>query len=57
MSTFVIGLLLALGGGTWAFSQIQRRTGGNTRTALLFGAIAGFMLFLLSMIIFSFLPE
>jgi hypothetical protein len=57
MSTFIIALLLALGGGTWAYTKIQRTTGGNTQTSLLMGAIAGVILFILTFIIFGFLPE
>lgn len=57
MSTFIIALLLALGGGTWAYTKIQRTTGGNTQTSLLMGAIAGVILFILAFIIAGFLPE
>ncbi len=58
MSTFVIGLFVALGGGAWVFSKLQRSTGGaNTSQSLLFSAIAGALLLILTMIIFSFLPE
>ena len=57
MSTFVIALLVAIGGGTWAFTKIQRITGGNTQTSSLMGAIAAIILFILVFIIASFLPE
>ena len=57
MSTLVIALLVALSGGTWAYSKIQRTTGGNTQTSLLRGSIAGVILFLLIFIIAGFLPE
>jgi hypothetical protein len=56
MSTFVIALLIALGGGTWAFTKIQRTTGGNTQTSVLMGAIAGVILFILAFIIAGFIP-
>jgi hypothetical protein len=56
MSTFVIALLIALSGGTWAFTKIQRTTGGNTQTSLLMGAIAGVILFILAFIIAGFVP-
>ncbi len=55
MSTLMIALLLALGGGTWVYTKIQRSTGGNTQTSLLMGGIAGFILFLFTIIVFSFL--
>lgn len=56
MSTFLIALLVALGGGTWAFTKIQRTTGGNTQTSLLMGAIAGVILFILTVIVAGFIP-
>lgn len=57
MSTFLIALLIALGGGTWAFTKIQRTTGGNTQTSVLMGAVAGVLLFILAFILAGFLPE
>lgn len=57
MSTFVISLLVAIGGGTWAFSKIYRRTGGNTQTSITMGVIAGVILFLFTYILAGFLPE
>ncbi len=57
MSTFLIAFLVALGGGTWAFTKIQRTTGGNTQTSALMGAVAGVILFLLIFIVAGFLPE
>jgi len=56
MSTFLIALLIAAGGGTWAYTKIQRTTGGNTQTSLLMGAIAGVILFILAFIVAGFLP-
>lgn len=56
MSTFLIALLVALGGGTWAYTKIQRTTGGNTQTSLLMGAVAGVLLFILIFIIAGFIP-
>lgn len=57
MPTFIIALLVAAGGGTWAYTKIQRITGGNTQTSLLMGAIAGVILFILTFIVFGFLPN
>jgi hypothetical protein len=58
MSTFVIALLIALGGGTWIFTKVQRTTGGaNSQQSILFGAIAGVILFILAFIIAGFLPN
>jgi hypothetical protein len=57
MSTFIIALLVAISGGTWAYTRIQRTTGGNTQTSALMGAVAGVILFILIVIIAGFLPE
>lgn len=57
MPTFIIALLVAVGGGAWSYVKIQRITGGNTQTSALMAAIAGIILFLLTFIIFGFLPE
>lgn len=57
MPTVVIALLVAAGGGTWAYTRIQRITGGNTQTSLLMGGIAGVILFILVFIVAGFLPE
>ncbi len=57
MPTVIIALLVAAGGGTWAYAKIQRITGGNTQTSLLMGAIAGVLLFILTFIIAGFIPE
>jgi hypothetical protein len=57
MSTFIIALLVAISGGTWAYTKIQRSTGGNTQTSALMGAVAGVILFILIFIIAGFLPE
>jgi hypothetical protein len=57
MSTTLIALLVAVGGGTWAFTKIQRITGGNTQTSALMGAVAAVLLFILVFIIASFFPE
>jgi hypothetical protein len=57
MSTLVIALLVALGGGTWAYTKIQRITGNNAKTSLTMGALAAIILFLLSYILLGFIPE
>ena len=58
MSTFLLAFLVALGGGTWIFTKVQRSTGGtDPKQSGLFGAIAGVILFILILMISSFLPE
>jgi len=58
MSTFVVALLTALGGGTWIFTKMQRTTGGaDPKQSLLFAGIAGLIVFILVFIIFGFIPN
>ena len=58
MPTFLIALFVALGGGTWIFTKVQRTTGGaDPKQSMLFGGIAGVILFILVFIIFGFLPN
>lgn len=57
MTTFVIAFLLAAGGGGWAYSKIQRTTGGNTQTSLMMAGLAAVILFIFTLIVFSFIPE
>lgn len=57
MSTFLIGLFVAAGAGAWAYSKIQRRTGGNTQTSLMMAGIAAVLAFLFIVIVFSFIPD
>lgn len=55
MSKYIIGLIFAAGAGAWVYSQIQRRTGGNTQTSLMMAGFAGVIAFLFIVIIFSFI--
>lgn len=55
MSKYLIGLFVAAGVAAWAYSKIQRRTGGNAQTSLMMAAIAGVIAFLFIIIIFSFI--
>lgn len=54
MSSFLIGLFVAIGVGGWTYSQVQRRTGGaDVKTSLLFSAIAGGISYLFIIIVWS----
>ena len=46
MSSFVTSLLLAIGGGTWMYTKLNRSTGGNTKNEATGAAIIAFILFL-----------
>lgn len=49
----MIGLLAALSASVWVYSKIMRRTGGNTKNALVVAAIAGLFAFILVVTIVS----
>lgn len=57
MSNFVIALLVAVAGGTWAYAKIQRMTGNNTQTSVTMGGLAAVILFLLAFILLGFIPD
>lgn len=47
MSVFVIALLIALSAGTWAYSKLYSRTGGNNQNAIIGGATTALVLFII----------
>lgn len=54
MSSFLIGLFVAIGVGGWTYSKLQRSTGGaDIKTTLTMSAIAGGLSFLFIIIIWS----
>lgn len=57
MSSFVIALLFAIGGGGWIYAKTNRTTGGNIQTALTMGAAAGVTILIIALILLSFIPE
>ena len=57
LSGFVVGIMFALGAGAWVYSKVYRSTGGNTSNALIVAAIAGGAAFLLTLTLFTFLPN
>ncbi len=57
MQTYLIALIFAIGVGGWIYSKVQHRTGGITQTSLLMAGVAGVIVFIFAIILFSFLPE
>lgn len=57
MSNFVIALLIAIGSGTWIYSKMYNRTGGNNTNAITVAALGGFVLFLFVLLLLSFIPK
>lgn len=55
MSNFLIALFFGAGAGTWIYSKMYERTGGNYTSALTTAGIGGVILFFLMIIILSFI--
>ncbi len=45
MSAVIIGLLAGAGIGAWVYSQGMRRTGGNTKSALIVAGVVALIVF------------
>lgn len=43
MSNFLISLLVAISAGTWVFSKMVKQSGGDRKTSVIVGAIAGIL--------------
>jgi hypothetical protein len=44
-SNVTIGILFGLGVAAWVYSKVQRRSGGNTKNALIVGGLVGVLAF------------
>ncbi len=55
MSNLLISLFFGVGAGTWIYSKMFNRTGGDNKSALTVAALGGFTLFFLFFIILSFI--
>jgi len=53
MSNFLIAFLFAAGGGTWIYSKMYSRTGGNTQNALIVAFLSGGLLFLFMLVVLA----
>lgn len=54
MTPAFVALLVALGGGTWLYTKLQRSSGyGNSKNALIGAAVAGVILFIVAFTIGS----
>ncbi|GAC1390482.1 MAG: hypothetical protein NVSMB46_00220 [Candidatus Saccharimonadales bacterium] len=41
LSNITVGIIMGIGTGGWVYSKMMRRTGNNTKSALLIAAVAG----------------
>lgn len=57
MPNFLVALIGAIGAGAWAYSKANRRTGGNTTSALLVGGVAGIFAFIVFISLLSVLDN
>ncbi len=57
MSNVMIGLFFGLGLGAWIYSKMQRQTGGNTSNSVAIAAGAGFIGFLVILVLLQLLPD
>jgi hypothetical protein len=48
LSGVFIGLLSGISVATWVYSRTMNRTGNNTKSALIAGAMAGFFTFIVA---------
>lgn len=55
MPVFMVALFLGLGSGAWIYSKMYSRTGGNSKSALVTGGLSGAVIFLLGLLILSFI--
>ena len=46
-SGVVIGLIVAISGATWVYTQMMRRTGDNNKSSIITAGIAGFFAFVI----------
>jgi hypothetical protein len=53
MPNFVIALLFAIGAGTWIYTKVQAKTGGNTQQSLIVAGLLGVLLFLTMLLILA----
>lgn len=54
MSNAFIALMMAAGAGGWVFRMFSRRTGNNNQQSVSAAAIAGILVFMITMTILSF---
>lgn len=53
MSNFLIAFLFAAGAGTWIYTRVQAKTGGNTQQALVVAGLSGLLFFLFMLLVLS----
>ncbi len=53
MSDFLIAFLATASASTWVYTKAQRRTGGNTRNALMVAVAMGVIVFIVMMTILN----
>jgi hypothetical protein len=50
-SNVTVALLFGIGAGAWIYAKMYRQSGGDSKSALLVAGIAGFLLFVLVLLV------
>lgn len=53
MSNFLIAFFFAAGAGTWIYSKMYSRTGGNTQSSLIVAGLSGALLFVFMLVVLA----
>lgn len=57
MSNGLIAFFFAIGASAWVYSKFNKKTGGNTQTAVVGAATVGILVFIVAITILGLLPE
>lgn len=57
LSGVFIGILAGVSVATWVYSKTMNRTGGNSKSALTAGAMAGFFAFVVSVTVVAYIDS
>ncbi|MDQ3064770.1 MAG: hypothetical protein M3Q36_00690 [bacterium] len=57
MGNGFIAFLLSAGAAAWIYNKLMRSTGGNTQNAIIASLVSGVLLFVLTLILLSFIPN
>ncbi len=55
MSAFLVSLIFSAGASAWIYSRTMSQTGGNNKSSLAFAGVSGAAIFIVMMIVLSFI--
>lgn len=56
MSNGLVAFLFAIGAAAWVYSKFNRKTGGNTQSAVIGAGVVGLVVFVLAFTLLALLP-